>query len=333
MSWARRVGIAGGLLLAVVSVAVAAQSISPGGAAGPSSTLSLGSVAGMSPPLLDAISNPVTASAIDVRGHLAASLPDDGTYRLRVYVNNRFRRDARLTAGEDRFVVGDVPLAEGENTITATVSAGGAETAGSAAITVDRDTTAPVIEITSPAGTTVYGDTLLLKGTTEPGAQMTLTNRTTGASTDATAAQSGDFSLSLHLQPGNNVLDVGAVDQAGNRDQQRLTLMRTESQASVTLELSRDSYDLATLPQTISVVAHVIGPDGKPANDAGITFSISPPGQTTVTRQATTVDGTATWADFPLTLPGAQSGRGLVTALATLADGETVAGSSTFVFH
>ena len=162
---------------------------------------------------------------------------------------------------------------------------------------------------------------------------MTLTNRTNGTSTDATAAQSGDFDLSLHLQPGNNVLDVAAVDGAGNRDQQRLTLMRTESQANVTLELSRDSYDLATLPQTISVVAHVIGPDGNPANDASITFSISPPGQTTVTRQATTVDGTATWAEFPLTVPGAQTGRGLVTALATLADGETVAGSTTFTFR
>jgi hypothetical protein len=179
----------------------------------------------------------------------------------------------------------------------------------------------------------VYGDTLLLTGTTEPGAQVTLTNRTTSASTDSTAAPSGDFSLSLHLQPGANVLDISSVDAAGNRDQKRLTLMREESQASVTLELSRDSYDLATLPQTITVIAHVIGPDGKPADGASLTFSISPPGQTTVTRQTRTVDGTASWNDFPLTVPGATGGRGLVTALATLGDGETVAGSATFTFR
>jgi hypothetical protein len=325
------------LVLVVVSVAVAAQSLGPGfeGPIGSDrvSNSPSGSVDGLAPPVLDPIAGPLTASSIDVRGHLAAPLPDDGTYRVRIYVNNRFRRDTRLTAGEDHFAVGDVPLTEGDNSITATIAAGDAETAGSEAVTVARDTTAPAIDVTSPAGSTVYGDTLLLKGTTEPGAQMTLTNRSTGATTDATAAQSGDFSLSLHLQPGANVLDVAARDQAGNRDQKRLTLMREDSQASMVIELSRDSYDLATLPQTISVVAHVIGPDGKPADDASITFSISPPGQTTVTRQTTTVDGNATWSDYPLTAPGAQSGRGLVTALATLKDGETVAGSATFSFR
>jgi hypothetical protein len=341
LSWARRIGIAGGLLLAVVSVAVAAQKLGPGleqgfgqspGASAPAN----GSLAGVSAPVLDPITAPASGDTIDVHGSVAADVAqaaDAAGYRLRVYVNNRFRRDVRLTSGDDRFVVGGVPLEQGTNSITATIAVGDKESAGSAPVTVDLDTSAPTIDITSPTATTVYGDTLLLTGTTEPGAQMTLTNRTTSTSTDSTAAPSGDFSLSLHLQPGANVLDISAVDAAGNQDQKRMTLMREVSQASVTLELSRDSYDLATLPQTITVTAHVIGPDGKPANDASLTFSISPPGQTTVTRQTRTVDGTASWNEFPLTVPGATGGRGLVTALATLADGETVAGSATFLFR
>jgi hypothetical protein len=341
LGWAKRIGIAGGLLLAVVSVAVAAQNLGPGfepGANGSptANSSAMGSIAGLAAPVLDAIPGPVTAVSVDVRGSVSAQAAegaDEAGYRVRIYVNNRFRRDVRLNSGDDRFVVGDVPLSEGQNSITATISAGDAETAGSAPVSVERDTTAPPIDISSPTNTTVYGDTLLLTGTSDPGAHMTLTNRTTGSSTDSTAAESGDFSLSLRLQPGANVLDIAAVDPAGNRDQKRLTLMRQESQASMTIELSRDSYDLATLPQNITVTAHVVGPDGKPADGAALTFSISPPGQTTVTRQTRTVDGTATWNDFPLTVPGAQAGHGLVTALATLADGETVAGSATFSFR
>ncbi len=341
LSWARRIGIAGGLLLAVVSVAVAAQKLGPGlepGAGSPTAgTAANGSVDGVAPPLLDEIAGPVTTDAVDVRGSVttqAAEQADEAGYRVRIYVNNRFRRDVRLSSGDDRFVVGDVPLSEGENSITATIAAGDAETEGSAPVTVVLDNTPPPIDVTSPSASTVYGDTLLLTGTTEPGSHMTLTNRSTGTSTNSTAADSGDFSLSLRLQQGANVLDIAAVDPAGNQNQKRMTLMRQISQASIALELSRDSYELATLPQTITVVAHVIGPDGKPAGGVDLTFSISPPGQTTVTRQTKTADdGTASWNEFPLTVPGAQAGRGLVTALATLDDGETVAGSATFMFR
>jgi hypothetical protein len=342
LGWARRVGVAGGLLLAVVSVAVAAQKLGPGleptdgSARSPAATTEF-DVAGLPPPVLDAVAGPVTSSSIDIHGSLqpeVVALLGDSPFRLRVYVDNRFRRDTRLTPGDNRFAVGDVPLSQGENSITATIAVGDKESAGSEPITVELDTSAPAIDVTSPVGTTVYGDTLLLTGTTDAGAHMTLTNRSTGNSTDSTAADSGDFSLSLRLQPGANVLDIEAIDPAGNRQQKRLTLMRAESQASITLDLSRDSYDLATLPQTITVLAHVVGPDGKPADNASLTFSISPPGQTTVTRQTTTADdGTASWNEFPLTVPGAQSGRGLVTALATLDDGETVAGSATFMFR
>jgi hypothetical protein len=91
---------------------------------------------------------------------------------------------------------------------------------------------------------------------------------------------------------------------------------------------------LRTLGSRFHAAGHVIGPDGKPADGVNLTFSISPPGQTTVTRQTKTADdGSASWNEFPLTVPGAQAGRGLVTALATLDDGETVAGSATFLFR
>jgi hypothetical protein len=81
------------------------------------------------------------------------------------------------------------------------------------------------------------------------------------------------------------------------------------------------------------MTAHVVGPDGRPASGATVTFSISPPGQTTVTRQLKTTDGIATWSDYPLTLPGAVTGSGLVTVLATVSDGEQIAASAEFTYR
>ena len=96
----------------------------------------------------------MTTDAVDVRGSVttqAAEQADEAGYRVRIYVNNRFRRDVRLSSGDDRFVVGDVPLSEGENSITATIAAGDAETDGSAPVTVVLDNTPPPIDVTSPS--------------------------------------------------------------------------------------------------------------------------------------------------------------------------------------
>jgi Bacterial Ig domain len=336
VGWARRIGIAGGLLLAAVSVAFAAQALKPGGhptaTASPAPTLD--ALAAFPPPILDALSGPTGAAAIDVHGTLVSAVPAGGSYRVRVYDNSRFRRDARLSTGDTSFTVGAVPLVAGDNSLTATISAGDSETQPSVAVTIERDATAPEIAITAPApGTTVYGDTLLLTGTTEPGATVRLSNRTNGANANGAAAGSGDFSLSLRLQLGNNALALTSTDEFGNSSQRNLSVARAVSQAAVTVELSRVSYDLATLPESITMTAHVVGPDGKPASGATVTFSISPPGQTTVTRQLKTTDGIATWSDYPLTLPGAVTGSGLVTVLATVSDGEQIAASAEFTYR
>jgi hypothetical protein len=333
VSWGRRIGIVGGLLLAAVSVVFAAEQFDGRKSTPVATTAAPNNVAVMPAPVLDPPDSPTGASSIRVRGHVGAVVDASASFRVRVYVNNRFKRDTKLQPGDDQFTVGDVPLIEGTNTITATVSSGEYETAASAPVTVERDATPPALKITSPRTDTVYGDTLLLSGTTDAGAQLELVNRTNSARAEATATSGGEFSLSLRLAMGNNVLALGSVDAAGNATHRNLTIQRALSKAAVTVELSRETYDLANLPATISMAAHVLGPDGQPADGATVTFSISPPGQTTVTRQAETVNGVATWANYPLLLSGAQAGSGLVTVLAKLDDGESLAGSAVFSFH
>jgi hypothetical protein len=253
---------------------------------------------------------------------------------VRVYVNDVLRADARLARRDTEFTVTDVPLVEGANTVSATIAGPLDETARSLPISVERDGTPPRIVIASPSsGSTVYGETMLLNGTTEAGATVKVVDQSNGAQASTTAGTAGAFSLLLPLRSGSNSIDLSAVDLAGNVSRKSLTITRAESQAAITLQLSRDMYDLATLPQTLSMVAQVLGPNGKPVDGADITFSISAPGQMTVTHETTTEGGTATWSNYPLTADGAQAGNGLVTVLATLAGGQTLADSAIFTFR
>lgn len=340
LAWTRRVGAGLGLVLAVVAVAFAATVLAPRVGPSPSSSstiapsVSPGLVARLAPPTLDAPAGPTRAPSIDVRGHLAAALPAGGPYRLRLIVNGRERGDIRLARGDLDFEVPDVALVEGTNTLSASIFGDGSQSAPSESVTIVRDVTAPAIQIGSPKpGSTAYSETLLLSGTSEPSAELTLRNLSNATEASTSAGPTGAFSMSLRLQPGSNSLELESRDLVGNANERSLTIVRAESRAALTLELSRDSYELATLPQTISVVAQVVEPDGTPADGVPVTFSISPFGQTTVTRQQTSKAGVATWQDYPLTRPGAQAGRGWVTVLVTLSDGSTMAASASFIFR
>jgi Glucodextranase, domain B len=329
-------------MLAGVSVAFAAGALQPGrpigtirptasGSPAPSAAL----VASLAPPVLDTPAAGLTrAAVIDVTGSLTAELPAGGPYKVRVYVNDLLRADARLARRDTEFTVADVPLVEGANTVTATIAGPLDETARSLPISLERDGTAPGIDIASPSsGSTIYGETMLLSGTTEAGATVKVVDRSNGAESATTAGTAGAFSVLVPLRSGSNSIDLSAVDLAGNVSRKSMRVTRAESQAAITLQLSRDTYDLATLPQALSMVAHVLGSDGKPVDGADVTFSISTPGQMTVTHETTTESGTAVWSNYPLTADGAQAGQGLVTVLATLAGGQTLADSATFTFR
>lgn len=339
LSWVSWIGITGGLLLAGVLVAFAAQALlsrgtgqTPDASSSPSPSFVL--VANVSPPTLDAPVALTRDATITISGRLLDELPAGGPYNLRLYVNDELRSETRLGRRETTFSIADVPLAEGDNTISAAIAGAVDESAHSAPVSVTRDGTAPRIQISSPAaGSIVYGETMLLTGTTEANASVKVVDRANGAQAETTAGTSGVFSVLLALQSGTNTLEVSAVDLAGNSSRKQMSVSREESQAAVTLTLSRDSFEVATLPQTISMAAQVLGPDGKPLDGAEVTFSISPPGQMTVTHDTTTENGTASWNDYPLTSDGGLTGHGLVTVLVTLPGGQTLAESAAFTFR
>ena len=123
--------------------------------------------------------------------------------------------------GDGNFVVADVPLHEGGNTLTA-VARGGDGTIGTATVQVVRDSEAPKVVIRSP-----------VEGFVSSASQIAVTGELISPSSSSTEGrpvrvwvngqeadvESGTFALAdLRLTPGLNRIEVEAEDAAGNRD-------------------------------------------------------------------------------------------------------------------
>jgi hypothetical protein len=78
-------------------------------------------------------------------------------------------------------------------------------------LTIYQDRSAPFLNITSPAETLLYTRErrLMLEGRTEPGADLFLNGR-------RVLVENGNFSKALTLELGENVMNITAVDAAGN---------------------------------------------------------------------------------------------------------------------
>ena len=95
------------------------------------------------------------------------------------------------------FTLRNVPLDEGLNSISTTLVGAGGESVQSAATTVTRDDIAPVIKVLEPTQT-VYTDSETLVGTTEPGADIQITD---GAGHEIESSINGDGRFSATLEP------------------------------------------------------------------------------------------------------------------------------------
>jgi hypothetical protein len=168
----------------------------------------------------------------------------------------------------------------------------------------------------------VYGATETLRGRTEPGATLTVTDETLGAEIDTTVEGDGTFEAELALQLGENSFTLGSQDAAGNRASARLVLTRATSLGSAVLSISATDVELAALPTTLRVSAVVHDENGVPSNGAETVFSLSPPNGSTQTYATSTVNGEARWAEMLVSGGRRAVGKWLVTVLVSLPSGE-----------
>jgi hypothetical protein len=188
-------------------------------------------------------------------------------------------------------------------------------------VTVVRDDVAPQINVTQPDGrSAVYTDSEQLRGRTEPGATVTITDARSSKEVDTTVHEDGRFSAVVPLRLGANQFILRSADPAGNHSTTRVTITRAASDARLTLTVSPEEVARSELPVTISMAATVRDETGRLVDGAAITFSVSPPDSSTVTYRVTTAGGRARWNDLTLE-SGDSSGVWLVTVLATLPSG------------
>lgn len=347
VSWSRRIGAGLGLAILGTSIVLAGQALDvPSGTPrspappGPTAAGARPSNSGRASPeprvdlAAPVLNSPgfslVAAATVDIAGTLPAGLPRDGSLGLRIYVNDVLARERRLPE-RDEFVVRDLALVQGENRIMAALHSAEGEGRHGNVLLLTRDDVAPRIRLDEPSrGATVLDEDVTLAGTTEAGAVVTVTNGTNSREASTTADEQGAFELSIGLDAGPNALTIEAVDGAGNRRREDLTVTSAESNAQVSLTLSDESLSLSRLPATMTLVAQLTDEDGSAVDGADVTFSLSQPGQPTVTYRTTSEHGTAEWRDVRLPRGGALAGQGFATVMVVLRGGSTLQASATF---
>ena len=328
VGWSRRIGVATALVVLVgAGIAFAGGALDKQAGDGTARTTAPRPMA----PTLVAPDRALTRlAAIDLEGALPADLDRAGADLLRIFVNDQLVRERGVPDGSS-IALNEVPLDEGENEIRAVLVGEGGEGDSSAPVVVIRDSTAPQIRISRPEdGATLYGATETLRGRTESGASLEISDERSNEPVEAVVADDGRFEAFLRLQPGSNTYVLSSEDPAGNRASTRFVVVRETSLASIDLSLSASDLGAAELPATIDVVVLVRDELGRASDGAEVTFGLSPPNRATTTYRTVTENGRAIWHDMVVAGDEGAIGTWLVTVLAVMASGEELRASASF---
>jgi hypothetical protein len=318
VSWSRRVGLAAALLvLAGGAIAFAGGALNGPGSHDPGST-------GRplpAPQILAPAQTLTRDSTVDLTLLRPSGLDPTSDYTLRIVVNGATERERPLPV-QEQFVIAGIALGEGENSIRAALIDGAGLGGTSPAITITRDTTAPVIRVTRPEpGATAYSERFQMRGRTEAGATLDVVDVATGATLETSVDAEGRFATELTLGVGANQLVLSSRDLAGNTASTHVVINRAESLAALTLTVSDDQLKAVDLPQRLVATAFIQDENGRPVDGAEVTFSLSPPNATTITYRTVSVAGVAKWPDLDIASADDPHGAWLVTVLAVLPSG------------
>ncbi len=137
---------------------------------------------------------------------------------------------------------GTFTLTEGSHTFTV-IASNAAGLTSTATVTIKVDTTAPSLAVTSPTNdATVTVPTVLVTGTTEPGASVDVNGYA------VTVNATGAFSIELALKVGANSITVTSTDAAGNVATQTVAVAFSDPVPGLESELNSTR---ATLQQEI----------------------------------------------------------------------------------
>ncbi len=170
---------------------------------------------------------------------------------------------AAINPDQTGFSRSGVTLAEGSNTITATVT-DRAGNSGSASISITLDTIAPVVQITShQTGRFVNTQKVTTTGTVSETVTSVMVNGFA-----AVVNQDNTWSLAdLSLVEGENIITINATDRAGNIGTATLTLIMDSLPPAVQVTSPVHNSYVNTATVTVSGTVKEANPDGFWIND------------------------------------------------------------------
>ena len=272
-------------------------------------------------PLITAPQEPYTNLAtVDLQVTIPRDSVGQTTATVRIFRSVEEAPAVRLVevaVGATTQLVVPVSLAAGKNDFTATIVQAGSESETSPVVTFVLDTEPPKITLASPKdGATVNGDTVELKGTTQPRTSLVARNEANGASITGLAGTDGTFTLVLAIGSGSNKIGITAIDPAGNTGTLGLTVKGGSGKLTAVVSASAYRIAVGALPKAIQLSVLVNDPDGNPLAGAAVTFTLTVPGVAPVTKEAVT--GANGRASLTTTIPqGATPGSGVVTVVVT----------------
>jgi hypothetical protein len=276
-------------------------------------------------PSIEAPAEPYTnEEQVDLVVLVPAALAGNPDYRIRVYLALKDLAPAPIHDAElaptPRTII-PVTLTTGINDFSVTlVGPSGRESEASPLVRWIFDQTKPSIRLSAPrSGAVINRAAVTLEGRTQGRTTLVAKNGATNDSITGAAANDGTFSLSLPISKGANPIHISATDPAGNVNETELTVTRGSGQLRASVSLSIYSISQANLPEGIRLTATVDDPDGRPLEEARVTFTLDVPGIKIVTGEATTdANGRAV---FETTIPkGATRGEGTAAVLVRTSD-------------
>ena len=256
---------------------------------------------------------------VDLAVTVPQELAGDTDHRVRVFLalegqNATAIQEAAI--GPTNRVIIPVQLEKGINDFSVSiVGPNDTESETSATARYVYDDQPPKITISTPKNNaTVNRQAVEIKGKTQARTTLLARNDANGSSISGTAAADGSFTLNLAIASGVNQITISGSDPAGNVSEVVLNVKR--GNGKLTVDLRADDYSIrrSQLPESVTLSATVVDPDGRPLAGANVTFTLSIPGISTVTTDTTTDPQGK--ASFQTTIPkGVDTGQGSAAVL------------------
>jgi len=256
---------------------------------------------------------------VDLAVIVPQALAGDTDHRVRIYLALEGQAPTAITEaaiGPTNRVIIPVQLEQGINDFSASiVGPNDSQSDTSATARFVYDNQPPKITISSPKNNaTVNGPAVAIKGKTQARTTLQAHDDANGSSITGTAGPDGSFSLNLAIAPGVNQVTITGTDPAGNVSNVVFNVKRGNGKLTVDLRANDYSIKRSQLPESVTLFATVVDPDGRPLAGVNLTFTLSMPGIPTVTTDATTDPQGK--ASFQTTVPkGADIGQGSAAVL------------------